>query len=218
MWNYCVQNFTLVFQIQWSKTVANWNRNSNCSCHKTFLVSCIVIVFAKWAEKYEQTSPCRRRKALKTSDGSKNCQVPEERMKEDKNAHLQSLADTWSERSTFYSWIDLEVSIQDSKWNDPSFSNIAIKSMNKDQEYDDAWNVSMTDVLFLPMLMRSWTWVMLAASTSSNNWPSQSDWPTHTVVGNALKQITFQPSIPQTDQHLKYIWWQNISTTILLPF
>ena len=34
---------------------------------------------------------------------------------------------------------------------------LPIKSMNKDQEYDDAWNVSMTDVLFLPMLMRSWT-------------------------------------------------------------
>ena len=121
-------------------------------------------------------------------------------------------------QSTFYSWIDLEVSIQDSKWNDSSFSNIGIKSMNKDQEYDDAWNVSMTDVLFLPMLMRSWTWVMLAGSTSSNNWPSTSDWPTHTVVGNALQQITFQPSIPQTDQHLKYTRWQNISTTILLPF
>ena len=40
--------------------------------------------------------------------------------------------------------------------NDPS-QLLPIKSMNKDQEYDDAWNVFMTDVLFLPMLMRSWT-------------------------------------------------------------
>ena len=103
---------TLVFQIHWSRTAENC---SKCCCHKTFWVPLIVIVFAKWAEKYEQTSPCRRSEALKTSDGSKKGEVPEERMKEDKNAHLQSLADTWSERSTFYFGIDLEVSIQDSK-------------------------------------------------------------------------------------------------------
>ena len=39
----------------------------------------------------------------------------------------------------------------------PPSQLLPIKSMNKDQEYDDAWNVFMTDVLFLPMLMRSWT-------------------------------------------------------------
>ena len=39
----------------------------------------------------------------------------------------------------------------------PPSQLLPIKSMNKDQEYDDAWNVFLTDVLFLPMLMRSWT-------------------------------------------------------------
>ena len=39
----------------------------------------------------------------------------------------------------------------------PPSQILPIKSMNEDQEYGDAWNVSMTDVLFLPMLMRSWT-------------------------------------------------------------
>ena len=38
-----------------------------------------------------------------------------------------------------------------------NYCQINQDSINKDQEYDDAWNVFLTDVLFLPMLMRSWT-------------------------------------------------------------
>ena len=72
-----------------------------------------------------------------------------------------------------------------------------LDSINKDQEYDDAWNVFLTDVLFLPMLMRSWTWVMLAGSTSSNNWPSKSDWPTHTLLAMHFYEKRFSLLSPR---------------------